>query len=123
MRFRRTPKHLAHSIGAFALLLVTFGIAGAQEADSSRSDGMPLGAFRFRSIGPAFTSGRIADIAVHPDKTTWYVGIASGGVWKTENANTALPKSAAHSDTPSSRRKSQPKTSARKIFNPAMATS
>jgi photosystem II stability/assembly factor-like uncharacterized protein len=46
-------------------------------------------AFKFRSIGPAFMSGRVADIAVHPDhEHTWYVAIGSGGVWKTENAGT-----------------------------------
>jgi len=32
-------------------------------------------------------SGRIADIAIHPeDDNTWYVAVASGGVWKTKNA-------------------------------------
>lgn len=41
----------------------------------------------FRSIGPAFMSGRIADIAIHPeDDNVWYVGVGSGGVWKTVNA-------------------------------------
>lgn len=41
----------------------------------------------FRSIGPAFMSGRISDIAIHPeDDNTWYVAVASGGVWKTTNA-------------------------------------
>ena len=31
--------------------------------------------------------GRIADIAVDPqDRSTWYVAVGSGGVWKTENA-------------------------------------
>lgn len=46
-------------------------------------------AFAWRNIGPAFTSGRIADIAIHPnDRNTWYVAVASGGVWKTENAGT-----------------------------------
>jgi len=40
-----------------------------------------------RSIGPAFMSGRIADIAIHPeDDNTWYIAVASGGVWKTINA-------------------------------------
>ncbi|MEM8896727.1 MAG: glycosyl hydrolase [Bacteroidota bacterium] len=43
----------------------------------------------FRSIGPAFSSGRIADIAIHPqDENVWYVAVASGGVWKTVNAGT-----------------------------------
>ena len=41
----------------------------------------------FRSIGPALMSGRISDIAIHPeDNNTWYVSVGSGNVWKTENA-------------------------------------
>jgi photosystem II stability/assembly factor-like uncharacterized protein len=41
----------------------------------------------FRGIGPAVTSGRVGDIAVHPtEPNTWYVVVASGGVWKTVNA-------------------------------------
>ena len=48
-----------------------------------------LGAFKLRGIGPALMSGRIGDIAIHPKKqSTWYVAVASGGVWKTENAGT-----------------------------------
>lgn len=44
---------------------------------------------KFRNIGPAFMSGRIADIAIHPeDNNTMYVAVGSGGVWKTENAGT-----------------------------------
>ena len=36
---------------------------------------------------PAFSSGRIADIAIHPgDEHTWYVAVGSGNVWKTVNA-------------------------------------
>ena len=43
--------------------------------------------FRLRAIGPALMSGRISHIAVHPEhKQTWYIGVASGGVWKTTNA-------------------------------------
>ena len=44
---------------------------------------------KFRSIGPALTSGRIGDLAVHPDKNgTYYAAVSSGGVWKTVNAGT-----------------------------------
>ena len=40
-----------------------------------------------RNIGPALMSGRIADIAIHPDDpSVWYVAVGSGGVWKTVNA-------------------------------------
>jgi photosystem II stability/assembly factor-like uncharacterized protein len=43
----------------------------------------------FRSIGPAFKSGRIADIAINPnDLNQWYVAVGSGGVWKTDNSGT-----------------------------------
>ncbi len=42
-----------------------------------------------RSLGPAFISGRIADIAIHPEnRSRWYVAVGSGGVWKTVNAGT-----------------------------------
>lgn len=43
----------------------------------------------FRNIGPALTSGRISDIAIHPHNYhTWYVAVGSGGVWKTVNGGT-----------------------------------
>jgi photosystem II stability/assembly factor-like uncharacterized protein len=44
---------------------------------------------RFRNIGPALTSGRISDIAVHPHRrSVWYIAVGSGGVWKTVNSGT-----------------------------------
>ncbi|MCY7296645.1 VPS10 domain-containing protein [Alteromonas sp. a30] len=46
-------------------------------------------AMTLRHIGPAYMSGRIADIAVdQKNPSTWYVAVGSGGVWKTENAGT-----------------------------------
>lgn len=46
-----------------------------------------VSSFKFRNVGPAFCSGRIADIAVHPDNENhWYLAVGSGGVWETENA-------------------------------------
>ena len=46
---------------------------------------------KFRSIGPAFTSGRIADFAVNPkNHSEWYVAAASGHVWKTTNNGTTF---------------------------------
>jgi photosystem II stability/assembly factor-like uncharacterized protein len=48
---------------------------------------------KFRSIGPAFTSGRIADFAVNPkNHSEYYVAAACGHVWKTtNNGNTFEP--------------------------------
>jgi photosystem II stability/assembly factor-like uncharacterized protein len=48
-----------------------------------------LAGLTMRSIGPAFMGGRIADIAIHPSRpSTWFLAVASGGVWKTTNAGT-----------------------------------
>ena len=59
-----------------------------KEVDAESPFGqLDLGGLKFRSVGPAVTSGRIADIAVHPQQPKiWYIAVASGGVWKTENA-------------------------------------
>lgn len=44
---------------------------------------------RLRAIGPAFTSGRVIGFAVDPkNPAKYFVGVASGGVWKTVNAGT-----------------------------------
>lgn len=44
---------------------------------------------RLRSIGPAFTSGRVVGFAVDPnDRSSYFVAAASGGVWRTTNAGT-----------------------------------
>ncbi|HEV2947441.1 MAG TPA: hypothetical protein VGX70_08690, partial [Gemmataceae bacterium] len=42
---------------------------------------------KLRSIGPAVASGRVVGFAVHPaNRARYYIAVASGGVWKTENA-------------------------------------
>jgi len=59
----------------------------AQTEDSSPWTPEAFEGLEFRGIGPALMSGRIADIAIHPeDENTWYIGVGSGGVWKTVNA-------------------------------------
>ncbi|MGZ5481260.1 MAG: VPS10 domain-containing protein [Pyrinomonadaceae bacterium] len=71
----------------------TRGTDQPQGEDESRPrDPMSTGTFnglRFRSIGPAFTSGRVIGIAVDPNNSAkYYVAAASGGVWKTVNNGT-----------------------------------
>ena len=52
---------------------------------SGTFDGLKL-----RSIGPAMISGRIVALAVDPrNRARYYVGTASGGLWKTENDGTS----------------------------------
>ncbi len=70
---------------SFFLILFAFGFH-AQEKKSLQSLTQDI---KFRNIGPALMSGRIADIALHPeDPAVWYVAVGSGGVWKTETAGT-----------------------------------
>ena len=58
----------------------------AKSQDSPMNEATFKG-LKLRSIGPSFVSGRISDIAIHPeDDNVWYVAVASGGVWKTTNA-------------------------------------
>ena len=69
-------------------LLITLQFTQAQESPLTEATFKGL---EFRSIGPAFVSGRIADIAIHPeDDNIWYVAVGSGGVWKTKNAGCDL---------------------------------
>jgi photosystem II stability/assembly factor-like uncharacterized protein len=52
-------------------------------------DGSPFAGLRLRGIGPAFTSGRIMTFAFHPeDSSHYFVAVASGGVWRTNNNGT-----------------------------------
>ena len=65
----------------------TPGAAAAQDPWASAT----FNELRLRAVGPAMMSGRVNVVAVHPDdKQTWYIGVASGGVWKTTNAGTTF---------------------------------
>jgi photosystem II stability/assembly factor-like uncharacterized protein len=63
-----------------------------EEPQEEKKGGMNADTFsglKFRSIGPGAASGRVMSIAVNPKKTDeYYVGVASGGVWKTVNDGT-----------------------------------
>src|SRR6266446_490633 len=68
----------------------------AAEDDNKPKDPMAPATFnglKFRSIGPAFTSGRVIGFAVDPNNAAkYFVASASGGVWKTINdGNTWTP--------------------------------
>ena len=76
-----------------AFLLLTPIDANSQrkrnQKEKNKTEKVSLNAFKFRNVGPAFLSGRIADIAIHPNnENIWYVAVGSGGVWMTDNAGT-----------------------------------
>lgn len=90
---RRTTR-----ICSFFLVLIGFAVlsyvrAAQDQTAPAEASGLfkssTFSGLKFRHLGPAFMSGRISDIAVHPkDRGTWYVTVASGGVWKTTNSGT-----------------------------------
>lgn len=88
------------SVRRFTVLIVALMIAmphmQAQKtkkteiaADTIKPD--ILSGLKWRGIGPAFTSGRISDIAINPaNPAEYYVGAASGHMWKTVNNGTTF---------------------------------
>lgn len=81
-------KTTLYSFLALFICVVFIGFSSfAQQGTDSLWKDDNFSGLKMRSIGPAFMSGRIADIAIHPtDENTWYVAVGSGGVWKTKNA-------------------------------------
>src|SRR5258708_2023295 len=60
------------------------GPSGGRNADPLSTP--TFNALRFRSIGPSAASGRVTSFAVAPHNPAHYfIGVASGGVWKTTN--------------------------------------
>lgn len=77
------------------LLISTFAAFGQKKKETkdekSGIDASTVSGLSFRLVGPALTSGRVADIAVDPSNSNiWYVAAASGGVWKTSNHGTTF---------------------------------
>ena len=76
-----------HLVCASLMLIFSFSFAQSDEEETGLKS--VLNGFSFRSVGPAFMSGRIADIAIDPtNENVWYVAVGSGGTWKTMNAGT-----------------------------------
>ncbi len=78
---------------ALAALPITAKEDTDDDADTGK-DTKPMSAATFsglewRSIGPAYNSGRVVDFAVDPDAhNIIYAATASGGLWKTVNSGT-----------------------------------
>ncbi len=64
------------------VLSALFFMASAQRVSIESLKG-----WKPRNIGPAGMSGRVTAIdVIVAQPNTWYIGAASGGVWKTENS-------------------------------------
>ncbi|MEM9918281.1 MAG: glycosyl hydrolase, partial [Bacteroidota bacterium] len=80
---------MRHLLFHLILLALLPNLLFAQNEEPTFWSGDHFKGLELRSIGPAFMSGRIADVAIHPkDDNVWYVAVGSGGVWKTKNAGT-----------------------------------
>jgi len=84
-----------HPVILISFILITAIVfkpttSAAQKKETNKKDTAKIESFnslKFRSIGPAYFGGRIADIAVNPKKySEWMVAVASGHVWKSDNA-------------------------------------
>ncbi len=76
-------------VALFFFLLMVLGQEGTAQATGQDVISKASAGLSLREIGPAVAGGRIADIEVDPtDKSTWFVAVGSGGLWKTTNAGT-----------------------------------
>ncbi|PYT04315.1 MAG: hypothetical protein DMF60_15700 [Acidobacteria bacterium] len=72
------------------VLLAATGIVYGQNG-KLRPEETALKNLQWRAIGPAIMGGRVDDFAVvEGNSSTFYVGAATGGVWKTTNAGTTF---------------------------------
>lgn len=74
------------------IMLVLFAVrAGTLAQTPVKVDANTFGGLSARAIGPAVMSGRIMAIdAVNSNPNTFWVGTASGGVWKSTNGGTTF---------------------------------
>lgn len=101
----------AHSAFIAAAFIAAFSFAGTgtaaaqdkppQPADQQAEHG-PFKNLKFRNLGPAIAGGRITSIVGVPgDPNLYYVGSASGGVWKSTNGGITWKAVFEHEKTPS----------------------
>jgi photosystem II stability/assembly factor-like uncharacterized protein len=79
---------LSHIIPAMLAIFITYP-SYAQDEEKPGFNEATFKGLEWRGIGPAMMAGRIADIVIDPrNPSTWYVGVGSGGIWKTETGGT-----------------------------------
>lgn len=85
----RNLKRIGSLAVAAALLfspIISSGQKNNKEAKDTLVNSSLVSGLKLRNLGPAFTSGRIADFAVNPNNhSEFYVAVASGNIWKTTN--------------------------------------
>ena len=83
--------NMSHRARTMLLIAVIFTGIGVVQAAEIKIDSATFGGLKARAIGPAVMSGRIAAMDGNAtDPATIWVGAASGGVWKSENAGVSF---------------------------------
>ena len=78
-----------HLLAALAAVVLCAPVFAQDEESTPGFNEATFKGLELRGIGPAFMSGRISDIVIHPgNNNVWYVAVGSGNVWKTENSGT-----------------------------------
>jgi len=97
MKFNlRKIKNLFTGLLVLALLISTVTVDAQKKKKDTKSENDTIkssmvSGLKWRSIGPALTSGRIADFAVNPcNPSEYFVAVASGHIWKTTNKGTTF---------------------------------
>ncbi len=84
--------HMKKNTLCFLITLLLFISFDGVSQDKTKLDiwnEKTFSGLKFRSVGPAFMSGRLSDIAIDPtNENIWYAAVSSGGLWKTTNAGT-----------------------------------
>ncbi|MDC8004258.1 glycosyl hydrolase [Aureisphaera galaxeae] len=90
MKYQQTKTSF---IVALCLILGFAQVCDAQRKSKKNTDAktpldsISISGLKWRSVGPALTSGRISDFAFNPNNPfEYYVATSSGGVWKTVNS-------------------------------------
>ncbi len=82
---------LARRLPCVALALSLLALPAPTEAQQPNRLEAATESLEWREIGPTIMGGRIADLAVvESNPSTFYVGTATGGVWKTINGGTSF---------------------------------
>jgi len=78
--------------GVLIALMLSAGVLAQRGGGAGGAQNLPVEPLKFRYMGPP-TGGRIASVVGIPgDPTTYYLGNASGGIWKsTDGAQTFVP--------------------------------
>ena len=101
----RSPYRPSHSVLAlvvFSLLAVMAVPPAAHAQDGGSSLEEAVANLEWRNIGPTIMGGRVADLAVvESNPSIFYVGTATGGVWKTVNHGTTFEPIFDHAETSS----------------------